>query len=190
MYPSVCYPSYGTLFNLCLYLDIVASVDLFMFELMYSSPRGPWLAIWSLYDFYLCLELCFDIFSWVPDLDRTCLRVWLVYNWIGIVAKDKPGQILIWRKTLPRTHGNYRQASFHHAHMIRVRYFHNLICGWNSAWVLPFLGQASHLWLTPIASIRNYKRSMKVNLTIGWNSGSKSAPYEATHKLGFKLLSL
>ncbi|KRY02338.1 hypothetical protein T12_16744 [Trichinella patagoniensis] len=25
------------------------------------------------------------------------------------------------RKALPRTHGNYRQASFHHVHMIRVR---------------------------------------------------------------------
>ena len=39
------------------------------------------------------------------------------------VAKDKPGQFLIMRKALPRTHENYRQASFHHAHMIRVRYF-------------------------------------------------------------------
>ena len=25
---------------------------------------------------------------------------------------------------------NYRQASFHHVHKIRVRYFDNLICGW------------------------------------------------------------
>ena len=45
---------------------------------------------------------------------------------ILFVAKDKPGQFLIMRKALPRTHGNYRQASFHHAHMIRVRYFDNL----------------------------------------------------------------
>ena len=60
-------------------------------------------------------------------------------------AKDKPGQILIMRKALPGTHGNYRQTSFHHAHMIRVWYFNNLICGWISAWVLPFIGQASHL---------------------------------------------
>ena len=69
---------------------------------------------------------------------------------ILFVAKDKPGQVLIMRKALPRTHGNYRQASFHHAHMIRVRYFDNLICGnlvcgWTGAWVLPLLGQASHL---------------------------------------------
>ena len=61
------------------------------------------------------------------------------------VAKDKPGQFLIMRKELPRTHGNYRQASFHHVHMIRVRYFDNLICGWTSAWVLFLLEQSSHL---------------------------------------------
>ena len=64
---------------------------------------------------------------------------------ILFVAKDKPGQVLIMRKALPRTHGNYRQASFHHAHMIRVCYFDNSICGWTDAWVLTFLGQASHL---------------------------------------------
>ena len=64
---------------------------------------------------------------------------------ILFVAKDKPGQTLIYKKALPRTHENYRQASFHHAHMIRVRYFDNLVCGWTGAWVLPFLGQASHL---------------------------------------------
>ena len=53
-----------------------------VYQAMYSIPRGPWLVIWSLYDFLLCLELCCDIFPWVPDLDRTHLRVWLVYNWI------------------------------------------------------------------------------------------------------------
>ena len=61
------------------------------------------------------------------------------------VAKDKPGQFLIVRKKLPRPHGNYRQASFHHAHMIRVRYFDNLICWWTGAWMLFLLEQASHL---------------------------------------------
>ena len=45
--------------------------------------------------------------------------------------------------------------------MIRVRYFDSLICGWTGAWVLPLLGQASHLWLTPLASIRNYERRIK-----------------------------
>ena len=48
---------------------------------------------------------------------------------ILFVAKDKPGQVLIVRNALPRTHGNYRQASFHYAHMIRVRYFDHFICG-------------------------------------------------------------
>ena len=61
------------------------------------------------------------------------------------VAKDKPGQFQIMIKELLRTRGNYRQASFHHAHMIRVRYFDNLVCGWTGAWVLSLLGQASHL---------------------------------------------
>ena len=57
-----------------------------VFELMYSSPRGPWLVIYSLYYFSLCLELCCDIFPWDPDLDRTHLRAWLVYDWIGGVT--------------------------------------------------------------------------------------------------------
>ena len=35
--------------------------------------------VWLIY----VLELCCDIFPWVPDLDRTRLRVWLVYDWIG-----------------------------------------------------------------------------------------------------------
>ena len=64
---------------------------------------------------------------------------------ILFVAKDKLGQFLIMRKELPRTDGNYRQASFHHVHTIHVRYFDNLICGWTGAWVLSLLGQASHL---------------------------------------------
>ena len=64
---------------------------------------------------------------------------------ILFVAKDKPGQTLIERKALPRTHVNYRQASFHHDRLIRVRYFDNLVCGWTGAWVLSLLGQASHL---------------------------------------------
>ena len=33
------------LFNLCLYSDIIASADSCVFELMYSSLRGPWLVI-------------------------------------------------------------------------------------------------------------------------------------------------
>ena len=35
----------ANLFNLCLYSDIVASADSSMIELLYSSPRGPWLVI-------------------------------------------------------------------------------------------------------------------------------------------------
>ena len=36
-------------------------------------------------------------------------------------------------KSAPEDTWEYRQASFHHAHMIRVRYFDNLICGWTGA---------------------------------------------------------
>ena len=47
---SICIPVCASLlkanlFNLCLYSDIVASADSCVFELMYSSPRGPWLVI-------------------------------------------------------------------------------------------------------------------------------------------------
>ena len=69
-------------------------------------------------------------------------------------------------KSAPKDIWEYRQASFHHAHMIRVRYFDNLVCGWTGGWVLFLLEQASLLWLTSIASIRNYNKSIKVNLTI------------------------
>ena len=62
---------------------------------------------------------------------------------ILFVAKDKPGQILYREKSAPEDTWEYRQASFHHVDMIRVRYFHNLVCGWTSAWVLSLLGQAS-----------------------------------------------
>ena len=34
--------------------------------------------VWLIY----VLELCCDIFPWVPDLDRTYLLAWLVYDWI------------------------------------------------------------------------------------------------------------
>ena len=64
---------------------------------------------------------------------------------ILFVAKDKLEQTLIIGKALPRTHGNYCQASFHHAHMIHVRYFDNLICEWTGAWVLSLLGHTSQL---------------------------------------------
>ena len=57
-----------------------------MIEHLYSSPRGPWLVLWCLYDLFMFLELCCDIFPWVPDLDRTRLRAWLVYGWIGGVT--------------------------------------------------------------------------------------------------------
>ena len=41
---------------------------------------------------------------------------------ILFIAKDKPEQSLLISKAFLRTHGNYRQVSFHHAHMFRVHY--------------------------------------------------------------------
>ena len=81
-------------------------------------------------------------------------------------SKGQAGTNSYNRKSAPEETWEYRQASFHHAHTIRVWYFDNLVCGWTGAWVPPFLGQASHVLLTPLVSIRNYERRIKVNLTI------------------------
>ena len=59
---------------------------LLCFRAFVFEPSRPWLVIWCLYDLFMFLELCCDIFSWVPDLDRTRLRAWLVYDWIGGVT--------------------------------------------------------------------------------------------------------
>ena len=58
---------------------------------------------------------------------------------IHFVERDKPGQSLIGGKTLPRTHGNFCQASFHHVHMIRVRYFDSLNVGGPVLGCFPYL---------------------------------------------------
>ena len=58
----------------------------FRWLLCIRALETPGFVIWSLYYFNLCLELCCDIFPWVPDLGRTHLRVWLVYDWIGGVT--------------------------------------------------------------------------------------------------------
>ena len=50
------------------------------------EPSRPLACIMMLVWLILFLELCCDIFPWVPDLDRTHLCVWLVYDWIGGVT--------------------------------------------------------------------------------------------------------
>ena len=47
------------------------------------EPSRPLACIMVLAWLIYVLELCCDIFPWVPDLDRTRLRAWLVYDWIG-----------------------------------------------------------------------------------------------------------
>ena len=53
--------------------------------LVFEPSRPPacnMMLVWLI----LFVELCCDIFPWVPDLDRTRLRAWLVYDWIGGVT--------------------------------------------------------------------------------------------------------
>ena len=49
------------------------------------------------------------------------------------------------KENAPEDTWEYRQASFHRVHMIRVWHFDNLICGWTGAWVLFLLEHATHL---------------------------------------------
>ena len=69
----------ASLFNLCLYSDIVASANSCVSSYVFE-PSRPLACNIKLVLFWLCLELCCDIFPWAPDLDRTNLRVWLVYG--------------------------------------------------------------------------------------------------------------
>ena len=50
------------------------------------EPSRPLACIMLLLWLIYVLELCCDIFPWVPDLDRTHLRAWLVYGQIGGVT--------------------------------------------------------------------------------------------------------
>ena len=50
------------------------------------EPSRPLACNMMLVWLILFVELCCDIFPWVPDLDRTHLCAWLVYDWIGGVT--------------------------------------------------------------------------------------------------------
>ncbi len=50
------------------------------------EPSRPLACIMMLVWLILFVELCCDIFPWVPGLDRTHLHAWLVYDWIGGVT--------------------------------------------------------------------------------------------------------
>ena len=66
----------------------------------------------------LIISFCSSLGSTLLLIERTMidpLYLWVIMQQGGpilFVAKDKPRQFLIMRKALPRTHGNYRQASF------------------------------------------------------------------------------
>ena len=57
------------------------------------EPSRPLACIMMLVWLIYVLELCCDIFPWVPDLDRRSLRVWLVYDWIGGVTSWYQSQL-------------------------------------------------------------------------------------------------
>ena len=61
------------------------------------EPSRPLACNIKLVLFYLCLELCCDIFPWVLDLDRTHLRVWLVYDWIKGITSWYQSRLLVGR---------------------------------------------------------------------------------------------
>ena len=60
------------------------------------EPSRPLACIVMLVWLIYVVELCCDIFPWVPDLDRTHLRAWLVYGQIGGVTVDLRGSIVTW----------------------------------------------------------------------------------------------
>ena len=58
------------------------------------EPSRPLACNMMLVCLILLLELCCDIFPWVPDLDRTHLHAWLVYDWIGGVTSIQKKMLL------------------------------------------------------------------------------------------------
>ena len=61
------------------------------------EPSRPLACIMMLVWLIYVLELCCDIFPWVSDLDCTCLRAWLVYDWIrGVTARNPTEEIESW----------------------------------------------------------------------------------------------
>ena len=67
--------------------------SLLCFRAYVFEPSRPLACNIKLVFFYLCLELCCDIFPRVPDLDRTHLRAWLVYGQIGGVTSWYQSQL-------------------------------------------------------------------------------------------------
>ena len=58
------------------------------------EPSRPLACIMMLVWLIYVVELCSGIFPWVPDLDRTHLRAWLVYGQIGGVTPILPTRYL------------------------------------------------------------------------------------------------
>ena len=108
----------------------------------------------------LFVELCCDIFPWVPDLDRTRLHAWLVYDWIGRVTSWYQSRLPV---GIPLPHSLAEVESSHY------KTFTNMavsLTGPRRHWVV--LGSFTPrplLWDADLSSIRD-KWSL-LNLTIG-----------------------
>ena len=59
------------------------------------EPSRPLACIMMLVRLIYVVELCCNIFPWVPDLDRTHLRAWFVYGQIGGVTHCR-ASIWVW----------------------------------------------------------------------------------------------
>ena len=127
-----------------------------MFEHLYSIPRGPWLVLWCLYDLFMFLELCCDIFPWVPDLDRTRLGAWLVYDWIGGITSWYQSRLPV---GIPLPHSLVEVESRH------SKTFTNMVV---------WLTGPRRLWLVVGSLIPRLYSGIRISLLFGLNDFLKS----------------
>ena len=124
------------------------------------EPSRPLACIMMLVWLIYVLELCCDIFPWVPDLDRTHLRAWLVYDWIGGVTSWYQSRLPV---GIPLSHSLAEVESSH------CKTFTNLaVCltGPRRHWVV--LGSFTPrplLWDSELSSTR--VKWILLNLTLG-----------------------
>ena len=124
------------------------------------EPSRPLACNMMLVWLILFVELCCDIFSWVPDLDRTRLRVWLVYGQIGGVTSWYQSQLPV---GIPLSNSLAEVKSRHY------KTFTNMaVCltGHVTIWVI--LGSftpRSILWDSVLSSFR--VKWILLNLTLG-----------------------
>ena len=124
------------------------------------EPSRPLACIMMLVWLILFVELCCDISSWVPDLDRTHLRAWLVYDWIGGVTSWYQSQLPV---GIPLPHSLAEVESSHWKTFTNMAVWpmgprrHQVIVG--------YFTPRPILWGSDISSIR--VKWILLNLTLG-----------------------